>query len=243
MDEKEKRRVLPKHFCQRFISEIKITSQTHPDASPVGLRLVGLLPCAVWSPKIPKPTIAGQARVQSLPYTTNASSSSVSGALEPPINRLLTTANRLSTESTSCRCASNTQHPTLSSNEPLLHSHISTNQASSTRIAPGSTISTVAQITQPIQSSHTTAVRSITSAAATSTPNPMLLVPFAAVPGFVPIQGQLPTATATAPVGSAAVTLAGMYFRAVVSSYFFLCSLLALCREFNQLMRVKLKFN
>lgn len=55
----------------------------------MGLRLVGLLPCAVWAPKVPKPTIASQTRPT--PYTLtspnrteNCRCASTSTQLRPP---------------------------------------------------------------------------------------------------------------------------------------------------------------
>jgi hypothetical protein len=61
----------------------------------VGLRLVGLLPCAVWAPKIPKPTVASQARITSAPYSTAAAHSTP----------------RLPQRSENCRCSVPTTNP------------------------------------------------------------------------------------------------------------------------------------
>lgn len=188
------------NFRQRSFSQVKITSQTQPDASPsVGLRLVGLLPCAVWSPKIPKPTIGQIQRVQATPYTVTSAASSIRSAnvladpansAQPQVNRLLVTAQRNETSTSSCRCT--TTIPSNSVAEQLIPNHISVNQQStSTRpittiasINPSSTINQRATNLRPHSS--------------TLSGNPMLLVPFAAMPpGFVP---QIPVvASATVP--------------------------------------------
>lgn len=165
----------------------------------MGLRLVGLLPCAVWTPKVPKPTIAGQARAQNTPYPTvsncsvagsNQQTINSSSALQLPVNRLINNRNSsdLASASTSCRCSTSSQPRSIHT----LAQQISTNRPSST-ITSSSVISTVARAPQPIRQ-LTPNVRPITASSSTSA-NPMLLVPFAAVPGFVPIQGQTPVAS------------------------------------------------
>lgn len=87
------------------LKSIKISSQTQPEASPVGLRLVGLLPCAVWTPKIPKPTVASQARITSAPYSTAAA------AHQTP---------RLPQRAEACRCSIPTPPSTINSQRPAL---------------------------------------------------------------------------------------------------------------------------
>lgn len=130
----------------------------------MGLRLVGLLPCAVWTPKIPKPTIAGQARVTTHPYPIPSVTGGSTATVVPlTANRLLTRPN-----TSSCRCSNSQQLA---------------NRPSTVNI---SSASTVAQVTQPI-SQIASAIRP--SSTVTTSNNPMLLVPFA-VPGFVPVQGQ-----------------------------------------------------
>lgn len=185
------------------MSQLKITSQTQPDASPsaVGLRLVGLLPCAVWSPKIPKPTIGQIQRVQASPYTVTSAASSIRSAsvLNDPsntahsqVNRLLVTAQRAETSATSsCRCATTS----IPNAEQLIVNQISASQQT-TSTGP---ITTIAPINQSsVINQRANNLRPISS---TTSSNPMLLVPFAAMPsGFVPIQGQIPVvASATVP--------------------------------------------
>lgn len=200
-------------YYQSNSSGVNITSQTQPDASPsVGLRLVGLLPCAVWSPKIPKPTIGQLQRVQATPYTVTSNASSIRSVADPSTSSLSNPANRYlavsqrpelassstsssasssSVAATSCRCATLPQK--LPTEQHLLPSHISSNHRSSTE-----TLTTIAPIGQsaPISHQRATNLRPVSS---TSNTNPMLLVPFAAMPpGFVPIQGQIPVvATST----------------------------------------------
>lgn len=189
---REKRRDSPKseivdaRFTVVDQSQLKISSQTHPDASPCGLRLVGLLPCAVWTPKVQKPTIAGQVRAQSVPYpisssaiasrTTNPSipTSTVAGA--PNLHH-----SAIDAASNLCRCSTSIQSRAPQQQQQQQHQHqqITTNRPSST-ITSSSVISTVAQVAQTIHQ-LTPTVRPVSAENAT---NNMLIVPFAAIPNM-----------------------------------------------------------
>ena len=146
----------------------------------MGLRLVGLLPCAVWTPKVPKPTIANQARMTTNPYPiVPAASGSASGSVPLSSTRLV---NHLEI---ACRCASSASAQQA--------------QQLSIRSAATSPVATIATQLAPagvrqIRPSHTAAIRSVVSSASAAGPttSPMLLVPFA-MPGFVPVQGQQPS--------------------------------------------------
>lgn len=66
---KDKTENRKKNFTYPVEKRLKISSQAQPDASPLGLRLVGLLPCAVWAPKSTKLTLTSHARSNSAPYS------------------------------------------------------------------------------------------------------------------------------------------------------------------------------
>lgn len=132
----------------------------------MGLRLVGLLPCAVWTPKLPKPRIAGQARTTTTPYpivTATAGSNII------PVSPIAAASSLATRSDSSCRCVS-------SSTQPL-----------TVQARPTPTVSAIAQPSTPIRQ-ISPAIRPIAS---NTTNSPMLLVPFA-MPGFVPVQGQQP---------------------------------------------------
>lgn len=170
-------------------------------------------------------------RIQSSPYTI-VPSASTTPTIQHQTNRLLTTVNRHSTDTiaTSCRCTSSAlqqQHPhqhQSASEHHLLQSFGSTNQASSTTRNSTGSITTIAQIGQqsasiaqpPTHHHSASSVRSISSSSVSTTPNPMLLVPFAAVPGFVPIQNS--TATAT-PAATASAGNAGTFGKVLVAFF------------------------
>lgn len=140
----------------------------------MGLRLVGLLPCAVWTPKVPKPRIAGQARTTTTPYpivTATAGSTVIPVA---PIAAAAATR----TES-SCHCAH-------SSTQPITVQARSTPSVSSIAQPP---LTPLRHIRPTRAAATATSVQPIT---ATNTSSPMLLVPFA-MPGFMPVQGQQPS--------------------------------------------------
>lgn len=191
---------------------VKISSQTQPDASPsVGLRLVGLLPCAVWSPKVPKPTIGGQ--VRATPYTTSTATIRSAGVVADPststqhsnIHRLFATAQNINeTPSTSCRCTNNTHTST----------QVTTEQTTTT-----GTITSITPINQ--HTINQRSLRSIPSARVAPT-NPMLLLPFAAMPGFVPIQSQFP---ANAPNGECIQGKISQIFDKQLQYYYWACAL------------------
>lgn len=211
----QKQKPNAKFSNQRFYSQVKITSQTQPDASPsVGLRLVGLLPCAVWSPKISKPTIGQIQRVQASPYTVSTASSIRSAAFADPSTSTHPSTNRLftlppppppplhqqhhqhqrsepSSTVSSCRCNSTHSH-SLSAVEHLYSNQISTIHQSTS----AGSITTIAPINQQAVTTVNRKIESrpISSTTTSTATNPMLLVPFTAMPsGFVPIQGgQIP---------------------------------------------------
>lgn len=172
----------------------------------MGLRLVGLLPCAVWTPKVPKPSIIGQARAQTAPYPPVQSSSAVvagtsnnnnstTSILPLPIARLISNNNSNNSNTAQCRCSSaqiSQQTQPLQQHQQQQQQQVTTNRPSST-ITSSTVISTVAQATQSIRQLAPSRVRPATTSTST---NPMLLVPFAAVPGFVPVQGQQSATTA-----------------------------------------------
>lgn len=128
----------------------------------MGLRLVGLLPCAVWAPKVPKPTISGaqNRRTANAPYT-------------------VTSPNRAD----NCRCTSTTSTPQHQQQQqqqrfisvPQIRANVATTVPRATIAGP-----------RLLRSATATATATATSA---TVRNPMLLVPFA-VPGFVPVQPQ-----------------------------------------------------
>lgn len=160
------------NFSLRIHIALKITSQAQPDASPVGLRLVGLLPCAVWTPKVPKPRIAGQARTSTTPYPIVTATA---GSTIIPVGSIAATATR---SDSLCRCAH-------SSTQPITVQARSTPSVSSIAQPP---IAPLRQIRPTRAVATATAVQPITAA---NTSSPMLLVPFA-MPGFMPVQGQQP---------------------------------------------------
>lgn len=143
------------------------------DASPrLGLRIVGLLPCAVWTPKAPK--ITTTIRPQIAPYTTESSSAS----------RLVTTlSNRTSTittpSSSSCHCSHQVTRP---------NRQAVANTINPTQINPPKSIQQ--QLVTQTQANPSSSVNSINSttavnsSSATATNNTMLLVPVAMPAGF-----------------------------------------------------------
>lgn len=180
-----------------MVKSLNITSQTRPDASPVGLRLVGLLPCAVWASKAPKPSSAALQQVRAAPYTIPSSSVGI----QQHINRSIDPNCRCTTTTTSVTPTGITLQQQLSQpppqpsailpiqptavalnptqvtpvlTAPVPTAAVTAQTAAGIIVPPAQPIAPVAPVPQPV--------------AATST-NPMLLVPFA-VPGFVPIQPQ-----------------------------------------------------
>lgn len=148
---------------------LNISSQANPDASPVGLRLVGLpvIPCAVWTPKAPKPTSLQLRRISrpiaAVPYARRPTVSSVP---QQPI---------------SSSSSSSISRPTIAPTVPT-----------AAIISPIPTTSVV-RATSVQQAVPPSAV-----AATTATSAPMLLVPFQMPAGFVPIQqGGPPPPSAT----------------------------------------------
>lgn len=149
----------------------------------------------MWTPKVQKPTIAGQARAQSIPYPISSS------AIASRTNQTISTStiaaasnlhhhNAIESTANLCRCSTSIQ-----SRAPT--QQINTNRPSST-VTSSTIISNVAQVPQPIHQLAPT-VRSLSAENAT---NPMLIVPFAtpfaAVP--VPMQtGQQPIPNMTRP--------------------------------------------
>lgn len=163
----------------------------------------------MWSPKITKPTIGQIQRLQAAPYTVTSTSSAVrptSVAIDPststhppPVNRFLVNSQRAEPSISSCRC-STISHNSTSAEQQLYSNPIS---VSTGQTAATGTINTIAPITSaPTQINRINNFRSNSSS---STTNPMLLVPFAAMPpGFVPIQGQIPV-VASAPASATAI--------------------------------------
>lgn len=95
---------------------VKISSQESPDASPVGLRLVGVLPCAVFAPKAPKSSSLAAQRQSSAPYTitksqipfTTSSSTVLTANTSSELGTGVTGSNTISSNSTptTCHCSS-----------------------------------------------------------------------------------------------------------------------------------------
>lgn len=136
-----------------------------------------------------KPTIGNQARLQAAPYTPpiTSSSTAVSTVIPPsPTQTILPSVNCLpshrlepsTSAQSSCHCSSTS---TVQQTRSIAFNRPSTNIANPTTIL-SQTDRRTTLIRRPINS---TAIS--TNSTATST-NPMLLVPFAAVPGFIPIQ-------------------------------------------------------
>lgn len=131
-----------------------------------------------------KQTIAGQARIQSAPYTHQAASTSTQSLVTAtaPASRVIVcrpaSVDSASPSTSSCRCVNSS-----------LDSHRGTHTVPSTSI-----VSSIAPTRSQTGDRSAPGVRSIsaTAVAGSSAANPMLLVPFAACPGFVPIQGQQP---------------------------------------------------
>lgn len=147
--------------------------------------------------------------MRATPYTTSSVAiRSASVAADPSIsaqhsniNRLLATARNINeTPSTSCRCTNNTHTST----------QVSTEQTTST-----GTITSITPINQ--QTINQRSLRSIPSASVAST-NPMLLVPFAAMPGFVPIQSQFP---GVAPNGECIQGKTSQIFPIIIIDYYY----------------------
>lgn len=97
---------IKENFTSSVEKRLKISSQAQPDASPLGLRLVGLLPCAVWAPKSTKLNLTSHARSNSVPYT-----------VPPP-------SSQSRPRSETCRCvpATTTSTTTASSQQTRLES-------------------------------------------------------------------------------------------------------------------------
>lgn len=55
-------------LLSKILAYFKISAQNLPEASPVGLRLVGYVPCNVYTPKASKQTSISEARVNTMPY-------------------------------------------------------------------------------------------------------------------------------------------------------------------------------
>lgn len=87
----------------------------------MGLRLVGLLPCAVWTPKIPKPTVASQARITSAPYTATAAA--------------VHSTPRVPQRTDTCRCShppsTTSQRPALIGPSPIIRTSTVTSTSAS----------------------------------------------------------------------------------------------------------------
>lgn len=150
-----------------FYKSLKISSNATPDASPVGLRFVGLLPCAVWAPKAPKPTISSANTPIRFPapYTV------------PPtlVKRVRGSGIVGGGDPAACRCSN--QHQQQATSSTILN-------------LPQPTVVPTPAVQPPIQP-VTVTVSNVqpqtiqTQPLSTRQPNSMLLVPFA-VPGFVP---------------------------------------------------------
>lgn len=156
----------------------------------MGLRLVGLLPCAVlpWAPKAPKAaTLIRRIRPTTAPYRVPAVAlQSAPSTSNTNLQQQQVSTHQQQTDLNNCRCSSNTV--TLPIQAPIA-------AVASIPAAPSILTPAVQPIVTPAVQQQPTTSRQPTPSATTTNPttSPMLLVPFSAVPAancgtFVPIQ-------------------------------------------------------
>lgn len=154
----------------------------------MGLRFVGLLPCAVlpWAPKAPKAaTLIRRIRPTTAPYRVPAVAlQSAPSTSNTNLQQQSQSQQQQQTDLNNCRCSSNTV--TLPIQAPI--AAVASLPAAQPILTPA-----VQPIVTPAVQQQPTTSRQPTTSTSNPTTSPMLLVPFSAVPAancgtFVPIQ-------------------------------------------------------